>query len=207
VLDHGQHRRHLLRHARTHHLRAVVVALPQGCAVAVADARDAGRVAVLVVGRAAQRADPAARDAADELLDRDVDVQDPANPLPRRGQGLVQDRRLAHRARKAVEDDPRPCGGTAQRLGHHADGDLVGDELAALHVLPRGLTQLGSRGERRSEQVARRQVHQAQLARKRLRLGPLAGPDRTDQQQDEARVVRARAPRPAGPIGHRMKPS
>ena len=86
-----------------------------------------------------------------------------------------------------------PRGGVrlGQPVEEHLDRDRVGHELAALHVAP------GLEADRRAvvdggpEQVAGRDVGEAESRREDRRLGALAGAGGAEQDQE----------------GHRMKPS
>src|SRR6188508_2235475 len=104
VVDHLQHRGDLLLEPRANDLGPIVVALPELGPVPVAATGDVGRIRILVIRRAALRADPAAGNAPNENLGRNVDVQHRPDPLAVGGEGLVERLRLADRARKAVED-------------------------------------------------------------------------------------------------------
>ena len=75
VVDDLEERRHLLVHARADGRLGVVGALEEGRPVEVADARDLRRVRGQVVDVPVGRADPAVRQALDEVLERDVDVE------------------------------------------------------------------------------------------------------------------------------------
>ncbi len=85
--------------------------------------------------------------------------------------------RLAHRAREAVEHEPVvERAARREALLHDPDDDVVGYELAAVHVA------LGLEPERRSERrlgpedVAGRQMRDAVPLPQTLGLGSLAGP-------------------------------
>ena len=77
-------------------------------------------------------------------------------------------------AREAVEDEAVGRLGGVDPLGDHADDHLVGDEVAAVHVLLRGAAELGLLAHRGAEDVAGRVVGQAQVFLQALALRSLA---------------------------------
>ncbi len=201
MLDDLEHGWHLPAEACRDDLRAVVVALGQDRTLAVAAAGDAWRVGRLVVRGAALRADPAPCDATDELLGGDVDVDHAPDALAVRGEGLVERARLADGAREAVQDRASRGDRPRELVHEHADRDVVRHQLPTLHVFARRLAQRRLVGHGGTEEVARGEVRQRELARQVVRLGPLSGAHRADEQKDEALADGSRR------IGHRMKPS
>ncbi len=201
--DDRLHRRDLLGHARADDLRAIIVTLHQRRTIAVTDPRCRGWVGGGVVRRAAGRAHPAPADAAHQLLGRDLDVDHPIDRLILLGERLVERLRLPHGAWEAIQDGSVAGIVLRQALHHHRDGQLIGDELPALHVVARFLAQLRAIAQRLAEEVAARHVWQAELLGEDAGLRPLAGADRTDEEDDlPSRLVRLGAR-----IGHRMNPS
>src|SRR3954454_21138128 len=121
------------RQALSHRLLAVVLALAERLAVDVADLVVLRRV-VLEVVRVAVRAHAPAREAADEVVLGHVDEQrrsEPAVDLPQR---VVERLGLLVGPREAVEQEP--VGGVllAEAVEDHGDDELVGHEIAAVHV-------------------------------------------------------------------------
>ena len=93
----------------------------------------------------------------------------------------VERLRLGQRAREAVEDPAGRGVGPRDPFLDHRDDQLVGDELARVHELLRLAAELGALGNVLAEHVARRDVRDPQLARERLRLRPLAGARRSQE--------------------------
>ena len=69
----------------------------------------------------------------------------------------------------------------AEPAAHHRDGDLVGDQVAGVHVGLRLPAQLGLAADVGPEDVTGGDRRHTELARDDLRLGSLAGPRRTEQ--------------------------
>ena len=126
----------------------------------------------------------------------------PSSRIGEGGKRVVEGLRLADGAREAVEDGAGIGRRTGKLLHEHRDGELVRDELAALHVLAGGFAERRAGRERRTEQVSGCEVNEAQLPRQDRRLRPLAGTDGTDEKEDQpiARVA-------GRCVGHLMKPS
>src|SRR6266508_5736579 len=76
VVAHLAQRPELLSEPRPNRLDPVIVALDQGRPIDVAASREPGRMAGFVVDVAARLADPAARKAPNQLLSRDIDLED-----------------------------------------------------------------------------------------------------------------------------------
>src|SRR5262249_54875085 len=95
-------------------------------------------------------------------------------------------------------------GGVAagQPLLHHADHDLVRDQLAGVEELAGLLPELGPRPHRRPERVARRDVRNDVVARQAHRLGSLPGSLLAEDNETCPRVHRE-----AGPKTPRARPT
>ena len=157
-----------------------------------------------MVDGAVGRADRAAGDARHQLLAGHLDVDGGIDLLAAAGQRLVEGLGLGDRAREAVQDRTAGSLGLAQLLHEHVDGDVVGDQLAAVHVGLGPLAQRRAVAQGRAEQVAGGQVRDAQVSAQRLGLGALAGGHRADQQQDLAWTWPGCG---SGRLAHRMNPS
>ncbi len=184
VLEQLPELRHVHLQSGAHHLRAVVLALVEPRAIAVADARHSGRSVGLVVNGAASGAVPSPRQAAHQLLLRDPQVDGHIDALPPLGEGLVQRPRLGQGAGKAVQQASSLAVGLLQPLQQHSDGDLVGHQSPRLHVRPRPLPQLRAAADVLAEQLAGGDVGQPQVLGQKGSLGALAGPRQTQQHQE-----------------------
>ncbi len=78
--------------------------------------------------------------------------------------------------------------GCFDTLGDDADHDLVGDEAAALHDGFRLLADLGSGLDGGAQHVAGRELNQPAPLGKRLGLGSLAGPRRSEKDEVHRRL-------------------
>ncbi len=188
--DVGQ-RAELLGQPRPDRLDPIVLALVERTAVDVADARRARRVADVVVDVAGGPADPAAGHPTDELVGGDLDDDRPVDQATAFGEGLVEGLGLVAVAGETVEDRPALGVAAAESLEEHGDGDLVGDELAALHVTGRLAADGRAVADGRPEQVAGRHVRYAEPRREDRRLGALSGAGGAEEDHH----------------GHRMNPS
>ena len=113
---------------------------------------------------------------ADDLVRGDVDQDGDPDARVARREGLVERPRLHVGPGEAVEDHAAVGVGPAQPVEQQADGDLVGHELARVHVAP------GLDAERRPvadggpEQVAGGHDRDPEPLGKERRLRPLPGP-------------------------------
>src|SRR5690606_14637686 len=82
----------------------------------------------------------------------------------------------------------------------HVDGDLVGDELAGLHVRLRAHAQRGGGGDVRPEDVTGGELRHRQVGRDELRLGTLARAGGTDQYQSHLPSRRPGRSTTVGPL-------
>ena len=167
-------------------LRSIVLALDERRPIEVAAPRDLRRVAGLVVDVAVLGADPATGHPADELLGLDLDLERVVDPAAVLGQGPVERLGLGLGAREAVEDDAGARVGLGQPGEEHPDGDVVGDELAALHEAAGLQADRRARPDGGSEQVAGRDVGDGQSLGEDGRLGALAGARGAEQDQEGA---------------------
>ncbi len=140
----------------------------------IAGAGHFGRVVDEVVGGAALGAYPPTRHALEHFfvvglqVDHDVDAP---------GAGHFRQRlSLSHGAREAVEDEPGGRARPEQVLPDHAHDNVVGHQLAPVHVRLEATPELGAAGGGGTESVARRDVGRPVDSRQAGRLGPLAGP-------------------------------
>jgi hypothetical protein len=97
------------------------------------------------------------------------------------GEGLPQLLGLRDRAREAVQEEAGLGVGLGEPVLHHGDGDLVGHEVAGVHVGLRLLPQLRLPADVRPEDVAGGDRRHPEPGRDDLRLGALARPGRTQQ--------------------------
>ena len=136
----------------------------------------AGRAEDLVVRVARRAADPAARHAADELVGGDVDQHGGPRPASPRSASASSSASACTSVRgKPSRITPRAGVGPAEPVEQQADGDVVGHELARVHVAP------GLDAERRPiadggpEQVAGGDDRDPEPLGKERRLGALPG--------------------------------
>src|ERR671933_901246 len=133
-------------------LLAVVVALLERLAVDIADALALGRVELDVVD-VAVRALPAAGQAAHDLVGRHLDEQRGGQAAPELGHLLLQRLGLGDVAGEAVEQEAVLAVAVGEAAEDHPDDDLVGHEVAALHVRLRLAPEVGLVGDGLPEHV------------------------------------------------------
>ena len=166
-------------------LRLVIVAADERCAVLVADALALGRV-VRVMEHVAVRADPAARDALDDHVVRQVHEDRGGEPAPACAEQLVERFRLGDGAGESVEQESR-VGVVGQRFGDHGDDERVRHQPSGEHVLGRGQTELGAAAAMTPQHVAGGDVGEVELVAQAGRLGALARSRRTQERHGEGR--------------------
>ena len=106
--------------------------------------------------------------------------------------------RLVHRAREAVEHEAvaeRAAGREA--LLDDADHDLVGDELAAVHVALGLEPERGALRRLGAEELARREMGDAEVLAEARRLGALAGTLLAEQHEARQRQGSAQLRNPS----------
>ena len=146
--------------------------------------------------RLAALADAPAREAVEHDVARDVEVdrevEGPAVEHP------VELLRLVHGAREAVEHETvaeRTTGREA--LLDDADHDLVGDELAAVHVALGFEPERGALLRLGAEELARREMGNAEVVAQARRLGSLPCPLLTEQHEARKRQGSAQLRNPS----------
>ena len=167
----------------------VVVALHDASAARVAGPVDLGRKVHVVHALAAlahaPAGEPVEHDVAGHVeVDREVERATVEN--------AVELLRLMQRARESVEDEAvaeRAAGREA--LLDHADHDLVGNELAAVHVALGLEPERGALLRLRAEELSRGEMGDAEVLAEARRLSPFAGALLAEQNQ--ARLRRGRA--------------
>src|SRR5579875_2733293 len=160
--------------AVSHDLGAIVVALDQTRAILVADPLALGGVILDVVVVSRLDAHPPARDAPDDLLVGDVDQQRRGDAPPESAELLVKRPGLLERARKAVEDEAVARILLLQALAGHREDQLVGHELAGIHVALGLLPELALLSHVGAQHVARGDERQAKVAAQPVGLRSLA---------------------------------
>ena len=98
---------------------------------------------------------------------------------------------LRDRAREAVEQEPVARLGAVEPLHHHPADQVVGHEVAAVHVLLGLLAELALLLDRLAQDVAGGVVGQVEVGDQPLGLGALAGAGRAEQ--DEVQLAHRRA--------------
>jgi hypothetical protein len=86
--------------------------------------------------------------------------------------------------REPVEDPAAGGVGLLETVEEHADDRVVRHELPAAHVAIRLPPHGGAGGNRRAQEVARREMRQPELRLQQLRLGALPRPGRSEEHQD-----------------------
>ena len=157
-------------------IRPVVGALDELRAIDVAATGYEWPIGVLVVDVPGRGTDPASRQATDELVLRDVDVQGAIDSPAALRESLVQRRGLCRVAREAIQDHAALGVVCRQPREQHPDRDVVGHEMAALHVAPRLETDGRPVPNCSPEQVTGRHVGNLKPLCQDTRLRPLAGP-------------------------------
>ncbi len=122
-----------------------------------------------------------ASEPAHDLVVVDVDEDRRGQLAPEALHLLVERLGLAGGAREAVEDEAVLGLVALDALGDHADDHVVGDEVAAVHVLLRLAADLGLVAHGGAQDVAGRVVGQAEVGGEALALGPLARSGRAEQ--------------------------
>src|SRR5437879_4417255 len=170
-------------------IRRVVFPLHQLGTVDVAPPRDAGALVVQVVDRAARGTHAPARQAADEDRLPDLEQHHRVEVLAALGQQPLQGLGLPQRPGIAIQDEAPG----AVRLGEAASDDLVddlvGDQVAPLHVFPRAPAHVGLVADGLAENVPGRDVGDLVALVEQLRLGPLARAGRTHKDEIHAAPV------------------
>src|SRR5215210_2980705 len=163
----------------------VVVALDQRPPALVALLVVLGRVELDVVD-VAVGALAAAREALDHALVRRRDEQGGGQPAAAALHLLGERVGLADRAREAVEQEA-VVALVLDLVEDHRDHELVGHQLALVHVLLGLLAELGAVLDVRAQEVARTDVGQPEVLGQSRGLGALPGPGRA--QQDEVQLA------------------
>src|SRR5882757_1357496 len=162
-------------------LLAVVVALEELPAAAVAGVRVDGGVEVQVPDRAALAAGAPTGQPTHHLVVVDHQLHHHVQPVAQVEQHVVEHLGLGQVAREAVEQVPRLGVRLTDPVAHHGDGDLVGDQIPGVHVFLRLGAQRGALADVGPEDVTRRDLGDGQVRRDESGLSPLSGPRRPDQ--------------------------
>src|SRR3954454_17162121 len=163
--------------------RSVVVALVQRLAALVAAVVVLGRVVRDVV-QVAVRALPAAGEPFDDHLVRRVDGQRRGQLAAELLQLLPQRVRLRDVAREAVQQEA-VVALVLDLVEDHLDHELVGNELAVVHVRLGLAAQVRLLPHVLPQEVARGDVGQIEVLTQACRLRALTGPGRTEENQVE----------------------
>ncbi len=167
------------------HLGLVVVALDQPRAVLIAHVVVLGRVELDVVVVPRLDAHTPAAEPPHQLLVGHLDQQHRGDPPAHLRELLVERFGLRHRAREAVEDEPVPRVLLPEALGRHRHDQVVGHELAGVHVLLGLLAELGPLLHVRPQHVAGGDVGQLEVRTQAVGLRSLARAGRAEQDQVE----------------------
>ena len=173
----------------------VVVALGDVAAAGVARPRNSRRQ-VDVVHALTVVADAPARDSVEDDLAWDLEVDGEIEG--RRTEHAIELTRLGHGAREPVEHEAvaeRPAGHDA--LLEDAHHDLVGDELALVHVPLCLEPKRGTEPRLRAEDLAGRQVHDGVVIGEPAGLGSLAGTLLAEQHEARRRPPHAQLRNPS----------
>ena len=128
-------------------------------------------------------ADEPAGHPSDEILRRHVDQDGPVDAAAALGKGGIERLGLGPRPGKAVEDGAPGGIGLVEAVEEHPDGDVVGHELAAVHVATGVAADGGALSEGRSEEVAGGDVRDPETLAQDLGLGPLPRAWGTEEQR------------------------
>ena len=139
----------------------------------------------------------AAEQALDDLLVVDLELHDRVELEALVLQDLAERTGLRRVAREPVEDEALLGVRVTEAVTHHADGDLVGDQVTRVHVALRLETELGLLLQVLPEEVAGRDVRDVQPLGHPLRLGSLARTRRTNQNESHVHPPPCVLPRPA----------
>jgi hypothetical protein len=153
-----------------------------------------------VVDLAAAGAEPAAGEAADDLIVGGGDVEGEGDGNAAARERVVEGPGLLDRARKAIEEDTLLGIGPLDAFEQHRDRDFVRHQLAQIHELLGALAQLGALLDGLAEQIAGGDVREPEPVGDELRLRAFAGARRAKQHEEEAVTV-ARAHRDGGASG------
>src|SRR5690554_1572190 len=166
-----------------HGLGPVVLALEQLPAAAVADPFPRRRIEVDVPDLAAAAAGAPAGEPPDHLVVVDHQLQYHVQSGPQVGEQLVQGHRLRDGTRKTVQQEPVRGVRLGEPVPHHVDRDLVGDEVAGVHVTPGRPSQRRPLRDVLPEDVAGGDLRHGEVRGDELRLRPLARAGWADQDQ------------------------
>ena len=158
----------------------VVGAAEQTPATHVADPGLGGRAKALVEGRLAHLAGEATGEAPGDLLRVDLEVHDQVELVVAHPEQVVDEPGLLDRPREPVEEDAVSAAQVDPVLDHLLD-DLVGHEVAPLHVALRQLSRRRPRLHRQAQDVARRHMDEAEARVELAGVGPLPGTRRAEE--------------------------
>src|SRR3954447_14523223 len=167
------------------HLRLVVLAQLEGAAAEVAHALGLRGVERHVLDVAVRALAAAGQPLDDDLVGR-RDVQRRGQPPAELVELLLERLRLRVVAREAVEQEAVVALGL-DLAEDHRDHQLVGHELALVHVRRRLAAELGLLRDVLAQQVAGRDVREVEVLAQPRRLRAFTGPRRTQQDQVELR--------------------
>ena len=167
----------------TYCLSLVVVALEQLAAALVADSFDLCRVILDVPDVAALAAGPAARESLDDFLVVNFELEDDVERGAQVTQNRVEFIGLGNVSREPVQQ--KACGRVrlTEPITHHRNCDLVGYQVAGVHVLLRELAQLGPARNIRTENVAGRDLRNRKSIGDEFSLRTLTRPWRAHENQ------------------------
>ena len=179
-------------------LGLVVVALDESAGAAVACAFGLGWGEDFVEDCAAVGAAPASAEAAEDFVVADVDEQRGGDLGVLGGEGVAEGLGLLGGAGEAVEQAAEFGVVAAEAVEQHLDGELVGDEFAALHVALGFLAEFRLVADIFAEHVAGGEVEEAGALGELEGLGAFAGAGGSEQDDVSGCV---------GGGAHRMNPS
>jgi hypothetical protein len=135
----------------------------------------------------AEAADHSPREPFDEHLVRDIDVNDRVDRASELTHHGVERVHLFHRARESVEQNTPGRIRLPDTLAEHRNGDLVRYQRSAAHEFAGLHTKFRFLLKMMTEEIARRDVREAQLALQVLGLRAFTGP--RGAKKDEIHIV------------------
>src|SRR5690606_16228250 len=144
-----------------------------------------GRIELEVVDLAGGLGDAPAREAADDLLVVDGQLEREVQGLAPLVEEAVEDLGLLGVAGVAVQEEALPGVVLGETVGDHLVGDLVGHEVTGVHVAFRLQSERRAARDVGAEDVPGGDLGYAELLGDDLRLGSLPGPGRAYQYQSQ----------------------
>src|SRR5690606_1265124 len=167
-----------------HGFLAVAIALNQAFTGAIVLAVNIRRVVLEVIHAAGARVNAAARQALDDFLVGNIQLDDKIDI----NAGIDQCLRLRNGAREAVEQEALGTVIVLDALFHQANDDFIGHQATGIHYFLRFQTQRGSRFYGSSQHVTGGDLRNTELLHDELGLSALTGAGCAKQNDSHGRL-------------------